>query len=42
MLFTSHKTPHITLGNELGVCNTKERDDLSISLENPFPLFFLQ
>jgi hypothetical protein len=38
LLFTSHITPHTTLGNEkclkilLGVCNTKERGDLSISL----------
>jgi hypothetical protein len=38
-LFTFHKTPHITLGNEqclkllLGVCNTKRRGDLSLSLE---------
>jgi hypothetical protein len=38
MLFTSHNTPHITLGNEqclkllLGVCNIKKRGDLSISL----------
>jgi hypothetical protein len=37
MLFTSHITPHTTLGNEkslkllLGVCKTKERGDLSIS-----------
>ncbi len=38
MLFTSHNAPRITLGNEhclkllLGVCNTKKRADLSISL----------
>jgi hypothetical protein len=38
MLFTSQNTPHITLGNEqclkllLGVCNTEERCDLSLSL----------
>jgi hypothetical protein len=38
MLFTSHITPHTTLGNELclkllhGVCNTKYRGDLSVSL----------
>ncbi len=38
LLFTSHNTPHITLGNEqclkilLGVCNTKKRCNLSISL----------
>jgi hypothetical protein len=38
MLFTSHITPHTTLGNEqclkllLGVCNTKDTNDLSISL----------
>ncbi len=37
-LFTFHVTPHTTLGNVqclkllLGVCNTKERGDLSISL----------
>jgi hypothetical protein len=40
MLFTSHNTPHITLGNEqclkllLGVCNTRKRGDLSISLSS--------
>ena len=39
MLFTSHITPHTTLGNEqclqllLGFCNTKERSDLFISLK---------
>jgi hypothetical protein len=33
MLFTSHNTPHMTLGNEqclkllLGVCNTKKSGD---------------
>jgi hypothetical protein len=38
MLFTSQNTHHITLGNEqclkllLGVCNTKKRGDLSLSL----------
>ncbi len=38
MLYTSQNTPHITLGNEqslkllLGVCNTKKRGDLSVSL----------
>jgi hypothetical protein len=38
MLFTSHITPHTKLGNDkclkllLGVCNTKEMGDLSISL----------
>ncbi len=38
MLFTSYNIPYITLRNEqclkllLGVCNTKKRDDLSISL----------
>ncbi len=37
-LFTSQNTPHITHGNEqclkllLGVCNTKKRGDLSLSL----------
>jgi hypothetical protein len=36
MLFTSHNTPHITVGNKqclkflLGVCNTKRRGDISI------------
>ncbi len=39
MLFTSHNTPHITLGNEqclkqlLAVCNTKKTGDLSITLQ---------
>jgi hypothetical protein len=38
MLFTSHNTPHITLGNDqclkllLGVCNTRKKDDLWRSL----------
>jgi hypothetical protein len=41
MLFTSHNTPHINLGNEFGVCNTKKLGDLSIPLENPFRLFLL-
>ncbi len=37
ILFNSYITPHTTLGNEqclkllLGVCNTKQRCDLSIS-----------
>jgi hypothetical protein len=40
MLLTSQNTPHITHGNEqclkllLGVCNTKRRGDLSLSLIN--------
>ncbi len=39
ILFTTYINHHTTLGNEyclkllLGVCNTKERCDLSISLE---------
>jgi hypothetical protein len=43
MLFTSQNTSLITLGNNqclkllLGVCNTKKRGDLSISLVYPKP-----
>jgi hypothetical protein len=47
MLFTSHNTPHITLGNEqclkllLGVCNIKKWGDFSLSLiltnASPYP-----
>ncbi len=46
MLFTSHDTPHITLGSEqclkllLGFCNTKQRGDLSISLFHIHILYF--
>jgi hypothetical protein len=42
MLSTSHNTPHILLGHEqclkllLGVCSTKKRGDLSLSLGRPY------